>query len=745
MTCCLPANQALAVGTMRNANNGVNTAPSITSTAADTSENAASADASKTISLTIDESTAVVTASSGYHVKATITNNTESTLEAGNLTVATNVFYSFVSRTDMQQWAQSGVNIPMPDTLGQVDVPAIDAGAKATVSVDVAADQDRLSAILSWGPKPVLIRYASANNRADSHTFLTRSSDGLQTAGTPAMSMTVALPLGTDAWQADDSVTTNLLTTADSADSSSNNGSDTSNDAQSSDSSSADPERIVTTNADAGNTQRALQQVLSRHPLLQVIADPTYLKAVSIPPRVSAITQPGMFDITAYAAIGDAEAYATAGVDSSQWNADTAVRQLRSALGNDNASSPVIAVQGSGAWTQQALEQARAEGYETVIADSGFSDQDDATVHTGKLVVPTSQGDITVLTSQNVLSELAQGRATSDSASGETSAAGRLARFMAQSAFYQMEQPYTSRNLLVCLGDQSSGSDVDALMNAVEQASWLSLTDINTLAAADAYQTGSEAEQTIAQASQPSEEELSSTRTTLESLASSKADISRFANSIMDTSIEPSSSDAASDKGDEQSLARQDASSTARRSKDGSAWVASLQSAHSVLALHALAPNSDVRERMVSGARSLSNQLLNGVSVVASDAITVVSESASMPVTVSNSHPYPVRVQVSSLTDSMEIVTSRFSEIEVPAKGEAQTTFTIRVSTAGSTTAHITLQDRDGVEFSDSRSTTITSALQISDKTGFGIIAAAAVLGVLGLWRQFHRKKDPDE
>ena len=88
-----------------------------------------------------------------------------------------------------------------------------------------------------------------------------------------------------------------------------------------------------------------------------------------------------------------------------------------------------------------------------------------------------------------------------------------------------------------------------------------------------------------------------------------------------------------------------------------------------------------------------------------------------MPVTISNSHPYPVTVKVSSLTNSMQIVTSRFDTVEVPAHGEAQVAFTIRVATS----------------------------LQISDKSGFIIIGIAVLLGALGLWRQFHRKKDPDE
>ena len=56
-------------------------------------------------------------------------------------------------------------------------------------------------------------------------------------------------------------------------------------------------------------------------------------------------------------------------------------------------------------------------------------------------------------------------------------------------------------------------------------------------------------------------------------------------------------------------------------------------------------------------------------------------------VTVRNNHPYPVRVKVSSLTDSMEIVTSRFTEVTIPANSEAQVTFAIRVATSGHATA----------------------------------------------------------
>ena len=76
---------------------------------------------------------------------------------------------------------------------------------------------------------------------------------------------------------------------------------------------------------------------------------------------------------------------------------------------------------------------------------------------------------------------------------------------------------------------------------------------------------------------------------------------------------------------------------------------------------------------------------------------------------------------------------------------EAQTSFVVRVSTSGTTVAREQLLDRRDQPFGAVQQTTITSSLQLSDKSGIAIIALAVVLGLLGLWRQFHRKKDPDE
>lgn len=80
-----------------------------------------------------------------------------------------------------------------------------------------------------------------------------------------------------------------------------------------------------------------------------------------------------------------------------------------------------------------------------------------------------------------------------------------------------------------------------------------------------------------------------------------------------------------------------------------------------------LAPQpTATRKAMVKATKTLASDLLNGVRINPSESISVFSESAKMPITVSNDLPYAVSVQVNSLTDSMQIVTSRTADIDIP-------------------------------------------------------------------------------
>ena len=653
--------------------------------------------------LSIDSSTAVLTDTSGYHLSATVTNTTDQEIPSGTLTLAMNAFYTFVSRNDIQEWSEGIGQIPTPNIVGQSEVPALQPGASANVRIDAESSQEALASINSWGPKPITLSYEAGGVQQDkAHTFATRTGAGINTPDTPAMNITIVQPLEAQGWTTDNTMLEQLV----------NKGGVT----------SAELSKIAVPGKEDEARLKSLEQTFTKHDKLQVVADPTYLKAMPMPTQVDGITQPALFDITAYSALNDSKTYDSSGVGTSQWSAEQALKSYQSALGDPNASMTTYAWQGTGNWTIEALTKAKQQGYDTVIATHDFEEDDAATAETGKAIVSTDTGDVTVLTAQSVLSNLAQGKATSSDAEadGEGTTAGRLARFVAQSAFYQMEQPYAERNLLVCLNDNSDPAVVDALMTDVEQSPWLNITDLNTLGNADPTLSGDDAAAIVPQSDGINDVTRANLRQTLSTLAASASDIKRFNASIL--------------------------TDDAKQASAGlKAWRRQLVNAHGIMALHALGGENPAGSTMVEGAGQLASLLINGVAITPTENVNVVSETAQMPVTISNSHPYPVTVKVSSLTNSMQIVTSRFDTVEVPAHGEAQVAFTIRVATSGTADATLSLQDRQGITFGATQTTHITSALQISDKSGFIIIGIAVLLGALGLWRQFHRKKDPDE
>ena len=251
------------------------------------------------------------------------------------------------------------------------------------------------------------------------------------------------------------------------------------------------------------------------------------------------------------------------------------------------------------------------------------------------------------------------------------------------------------------------------------------------LCAATPLASGDDAQANVPRESDIGKDDAAFIDSAIAALSASRSDIIRFRDNIM--------------KPDTTATHDRDNGST---SDDRGTWINRILNAQSTMALRAFtADDSDAAlpNAMVSGAQQLSGIVMNSIALTPSEAVTMVSETATMPVTVRNSTPFPAQVTVSSITDSSEIATSRRTTITVPAHAETQTTFRLRAATSGSAIASIALEDRVGVRFGQMQQTSISCILKISDMTGFIIIAAAVVLGLLGLWRQFHRKKDPDE
>ena len=260
-----------------------------------------------------------------------VISNTDLWPVSGTLHLTTNALFTFVSRTDIQNWAENNAPIPTPNELGSVDVPSIPAGGTATVTIEVNANQQTLASIGSWGPKPLMLSYIVGNQiLADLPSFLTRSSDGLNTATTPAMNLTVAMPYTASGWQVDNKAISNRIaetTTSSTSASSKSNSTDKADKSDNADASNAakatDTQAISLSEQDA-DTARPLGQTFAKHRSLQVIADPLYWRQSAVQPSIAGIMQPADFDITAYTALDDTAAYEKAGITTEQWNAKQA-------------------------------------------------------------------------------------------------------------------------------------------------------------------------------------------------------------------------------------------------------------------------------------------------------------------------------------------------------------------------------------------------------------------------------------
>lgn len=293
--------------------------------------------------LSIDSSTAVLTDTSGYHLSATVTNTTDQEIPSGTLTLAMNAFYTFVSRNDIQEWSEGIGQIPTPNIVGQSEVPALQPGASANVHIDADSNQETLASVNSWGPKPVTLSYeANGVQQDEAHTFATRTGAGINTPDTPAMNITIVQPLEAQGWTTDNTMLEQLV----------NKGGVT----------SAELSKIAVPGKEDEARLKSLEQTFTKHDKLQVVADPTYLKAMPMPTQVDGITQPALFDITAYSALNDSKTYDSAGVGTSQWNAEQALKNYQSALGDPNASMTMYAWQGTGNWTADALAKAKQQG-----------------------------------------------------------------------------------------------------------------------------------------------------------------------------------------------------------------------------------------------------------------------------------------------------------------------------------------------------------------------------------------------
>ena len=749
------------------------------------------------VTLALKKSASVISATSGYSATVTITNNTSRTLDAGKLTAYTRPDFVFRDSDTMQRWAQADFRLDAMSVLGSGDTPAIQPGKSADVTISVKPDARAISRITTWGAKPVLIRYthkeaaSAGSERTGSYTghsststgrtgntsnsggpgpgqeelrtFVTRTNSDLPESSLPKLNVVFALPVTSPKLSRTTVSASGLIHGAGAVrtDSAANS--------------------IYSENPDCARQTEYIKSLNNTYPFIQNIIDPAIAGQYKDYPA-AAVMQPYGTNVSAISQYPSLQ-WDSAGIHDHLWDTAAIQKLLKtqgtgSSQGQEDSSgylfaqAPSIAWQGPhSSWTADALARARQQGYTAVIATSGFSDTGSAAAHTGKLTVPTQSGDITVLSAHSKLSALAQNRATSSSSAAEQSQAGRLNRFMAETAFYETQAPYESRTFLITLGslaDTQQRQYTGSLLKLVSQSPWLQTDTLNSLLTADSPYTSRQAAD-FAQASSTGKAaaEQCFYASALKTLAGLREKLAVFDRTIL---VRSSAGGRTSSAG-AQGLSRGDAQNNRLAANRGytlensATWMGALYTAFDICSLRsftiddgstgtantgqtvqdtAAQKNADAAAKAAEPAKSIVDTLYSSVSLMHPGSVSAVSDKANLPLTITNSLPFSVKVGIKGTViketaQNTGIEISSVKDITVHAHSNKQTTLTITAQGGRRASAKLSLTDSQGKEFGKAVTTQITSALAVNDITGYAIIAVAVTLGALGLYRQIRR------
>ena len=749
------------------------------------------------VTLALKKSASVISATSGYSATVTITNNTSRTLDAGKLTAYTRPDFVFRDSDTMQRWAQADFRLDAMSVLGSGDTPAIQPGKSADVTISVKPDARAISRITTWGAKPVLIRYthkeaaSAGSERTGSYTgrsststgrtgntsnsggpgpgqeelrtFVTRTNSDLPESSLPKLNVVFALPVTSPKLSRTTVSASGLIHGAGAVrtDSAANS--------------------IYSENPDCARQTEYIKSLNNTYPFIQNIIDPAIAGQYKDYPA-AAVMQPYGTNVSAISQYPSLQ-WDSAGIHDHLWDTAAIQKLLKtqgtgSSQGQEDSSgylfaqAPSIAWQGPhSSWTADALARARQQGYTAVIATSGFSDTGSAAAHTGKLTVPTQSGDITVLSAHSKLSALAQLTTTASTSAAEQSQAGRLNRFMAETAFYETQAPYESRTFFITLGslaDTQQRQYIGSLLKLVSQSPWLQTDTPNSLLTADSPSTSRQAAD-LAQAGSAGKAAAGQHfyASALKTLAGLREKLAVFDRTIL---VRSSAGGRTSSAG-AQGLSRGDAQNNRLAANRGytlensATWMGALYTAFDICSLRsftiddgstgtantgqtvqdtAAQKNADAAAKAAEPAKSIVDTLYSSVSLMHPGSVSAVSDKANLPLTITNSLPFSVKVGIKGTViketaQNTGIEISSVKDITVHAHSNKQTTLTITAQGGRRASAKLSLTDSQGKEFGKAVTTQITSALAVNDITGYAIIAVAVTLGALGLYRQIRR------
>ena len=293
------------------------------------------------------------------------------------------------------------------------------------------------------------------------------------------------------------------------------------------------------------------------------------------------------------------------------------------------------------------------------------------------------QGSVTLLSSNLLLSSLAQGIPSSSWAQAEQTEAGREARFVAQLADMRgRKTPVIVQVSFSCL----------PLLSFLYGQSWISFKTINEDLSWDWPSSSPSPSQTGGQGQ-----------------IQGSLPIVSFLSSL------------SSDK------------------KTAGEWAKAVESEADYAQLCSYSQNGEVRKAGTQALSYMRSDLNRSLKLSVSNKITVLSESASLPVTIKNSLPFPIKARVRSLASNSQITILPEKESEVGSKMESQIDFPVQIHS--SIRGAITFWVGEFYHPVTKISTQLNSHLTVTRLNVTILIIPAGLLTLFGCVRQMRRKK----
>jgi hypothetical protein len=138
------------------------------------------------------------------------------------------------------------------------------------------------------------------------------------------------------------------------------------------------------------------------------------------------------------------------------------------------------------------LTQTKLADIQSAVVDLGDDTSNNVFTPSPKITLTNGQDQITAYSPDNILSTTLSGQATNNKAFAENTATGRISRFLAESAFINMELPSISRNILSVFNRSAiyrfSDDDLDNLTKALSKASWINFAPLSDITSQPATQ-----------------------------------------------------------------------------------------------------------------------------------------------------------------------------------------------------------------------------------------------------------------